>query len=139
MYKCNNKKCGHIFEYAHTVKEIHNMNIPPFERIAVCPNCGSDDFSEIRNVDKRIDKIDVAQTVIPALAWLHNFRDRLLESTGIPIDSDNDLNDNIWKLQDMLIDMVDPDTDKFIYSMRSAKTDEDAEKCIALFGEELNL
>lgn len=45
MYQC--RDCGYRFEYTASVFERHGLDNPPYERIAVCPNCKSTDFSEI--------------------------------------------------------------------------------------------
>lgn len=47
MYYCQD--CDYEFLYAEEVEERHNFENPPFEKIAVCPNCKGTKFSKIEN------------------------------------------------------------------------------------------
>lgn len=49
MYIC--ESCEGEFEEAETVIETHGLDTPPYEKIAVCPYCGADDFKEINEYD----------------------------------------------------------------------------------------
>lgn len=44
MYKCD--YCGIVFDEPAHIEERHGFSTPPYEKIAVCPVCGMDDFSE---------------------------------------------------------------------------------------------
>lgn len=68
MYRCN--QCEKIFNTADFYFEKHNLDSPPYERIAVCPYCGNDDFEKY---DINIEKIDVAEKILPAIAALNRY------------------------------------------------------------------
>ena len=53
MYICNS--CKGEFEVAKTVIETHGLDTPPYEKIAVCPYCGTTDFEEIDEDDLEED------------------------------------------------------------------------------------
>lgn len=46
MYRCQD--CEYEFLYAKTIEDQHSLDNPPFEKIAVCPNCKGRNFSEIK-------------------------------------------------------------------------------------------
>lgn len=46
MYRCQD--CDYQFLYADSLVDRHNLENPPFEKIAVCPNCKGRNFSEIK-------------------------------------------------------------------------------------------
>ena len=47
MYICN--ICGNVFaeDEVEIVIEKHGLDTPPYEKIAVCPYCRSNDFEEV--------------------------------------------------------------------------------------------
>ena len=51
MYRCN--RCGNVFadDEFNFVIETHGLDSPPYERIAVCPYCGSDFYEEVNEED----------------------------------------------------------------------------------------
>ena len=49
MYRCNH--CGSKFDEFDIVNERHGFVTPPYEKIAVCPHCGIDNYEEIDEED----------------------------------------------------------------------------------------
>ena len=47
MYRCQD--CDYEFLYSEEIKEPPNLPVPPYESIAVCPNCKGENFSKIEN------------------------------------------------------------------------------------------
>ncbi len=47
MYQC--QYCGCVFDEDEFdfVVETHGLDTPPYEKIAVCPMCGADDYTEL--------------------------------------------------------------------------------------------
>ncbi len=50
MYKC--ESCGCKFVECDFVVETHGLSTPPYESIAVCPSCGSDNYDDFYEEDE---------------------------------------------------------------------------------------
>ena len=44
MFKC--ESCGCKFDEVEFVTETHGLSSPPYEKRAICPYCGSDNYEE---------------------------------------------------------------------------------------------
>lgn len=64
------KCCNKYFYNPKFYYERHGFDTPPYERVAVCPECGSDDYIEF---ECSIEKIEVAQKLLPALMQLNKY------------------------------------------------------------------
>lgn len=64
------RDCSRYFHNPKYYYERHGFDTPPYERVAVCPECGSDDFIEF---DCHIEKTEVAQKLLPALMQLNRY------------------------------------------------------------------
>lgn len=51
MYRCESCGCEFAEDEFDFVIETHGLDTPPYERIAVCPSCGSDNYEEFYGED----------------------------------------------------------------------------------------
>ena len=51
MYRCNKCDGGFAEDEVEIVTETHGLDTPPYEKIAVCPYCGSTNFEEVNEED----------------------------------------------------------------------------------------
>ena len=51
MYICNLCKGEFDEDEFDFVIEKHGLDTPPYEKIAVCPHCGADDYEELEEED----------------------------------------------------------------------------------------
>ena len=116
MYRCED--CGLLFETPHTVAEVLSKLLPPFERIAVCPDCKGTNFSEH---NPNIPKITVAERLLEALADLHRYQNALKELYGEDC-GNKELDEAVGNITELILEMfpfTDAKTDKLIYSVCS--------------------
>ena len=78
MYRCQD--CDYQFLYADSLVDRHNLENPPFEKIAVCPNCKGRNFSEIKRKELSafLDNVSL-QEVRKSSADIQRLFDQMLE------------------------------------------------------------
>ena len=47
MYRC--EVCGCEFDDPKVAYETHGLDHPPYEKIYLCPSCGSEDYEEVED------------------------------------------------------------------------------------------
>ena len=67
-YRCN--ECNKYFNQEKYYEEKHGLDSPPYEKVAICPKCGSGDFFEF---DFNIDKTEVAERILPVISLLNGY------------------------------------------------------------------
>ena len=117
-YRCNN--CGKVFSTPQIYYETHNLDSPPYERVAVCPHCKSGDF---RLFDTFVEKIDVVEKVLRAIAALNRYRDSLKDIFGPDCDNADFCESfgEITELISELFDFIPIEIEKRILNAHSAK------------------
>ncbi len=101
VFRCNN--CNREFETPHIYEEKHGLDNPPYERVAVCPDCKSDDFCLF---NKSIDKIDVALKLLYAIAALNRFCYSINDLLGSDC-RNSDLGEGIGSMLELTSEMFD--------------------------------
>ncbi len=115
---CN--RCHKMFSAPEFYNEKHGLDAPPYERIAVCPKCSSDDFLRF---DTLIEKIEIAEKLLPVIMQLNRYIDAIRDVFGIHIKND-DLLDGLEILAECIGEMfcfIDIDMQKKVFEMRSEK------------------
>lgn len=92
------KDCNRYFNNPKYYYERHGFDAPPYERVAVCPECGGDDFIEF---DCHIEKAEVAQKLLPVLMQLNRYCDTCIDSES------DDLIGSIEAIAELINDMFE--------------------------------
>lgn len=101
MFFC--RDCGGKFDNPGSYEETHGLEYGPYECVVVCPYCGSDNFTEINIA---IEKIEIAEIVVPMIQKLNKFVDGLENFYGTEI-KNSDLLDCIDDATGLIADMFD--------------------------------
>lgn len=120
------KKCDRFFDTAQIYEEKHGLDAPPYERIAVCPICRGDDFLKFDTV---IEKMDVAEKLLPAVMHLNRYINALKDIFGADI-INIDLSEGVETVAEFIceiFDFMDVDTQRKILNMNNEK---DADKIL---------
>lgn len=105
MFKCLD--CKHEFDTPDTYEERHGLDTPPYESVAICPECKSTEFTEWESA---VEKSEVTHTIVNALAALnrlHNNIDDIFNGFK---------NDDIELAQGLLSEFIIEMYDEFIPS-----------------------
>lgn len=130
-YLCKN--CKRFFNDAIFYEEGHGFASPPYEMVAVCPRCKSDDFIAFIST---IEKIEVAEKTLPVIKNLNNFIFLLSEIFGSKIRCSN-LSDSVEELTEFICEMFDfinVDTQRNIFEI---KNENDVNKILLILKGEL--
>lgn len=115
-YYC--KDCNKFFDNLNFREEKHGLDYPPYERIAVCTNCGSNNFVIHKNF---IEKIDVAEIILPVAMYLNRYCNALKDIYGGSIKNE-ELNTSVEIIVEAIGEMfefIDNDVDREIFKMSS--------------------
>lgn len=97
------KGCSRLFDTPKIYDENHGLDAPPYERVAVCPVCRSDDFLKFDTV---IEKTEVAEKLLPAIMHLNRYFNTLNDVFGADIKNDN-LADGVETVVELIYEMFD--------------------------------
>ncbi len=125
--------CDRVFDTPEYYDESHGLDSPPYERVATCPECRSDDFITFDTVTY---KDDVVEKVIPAIAALNRLSDNLNDVFGNKMNND-DLSEGLGLLTELVCEMfyfMDVDIEKRLMNM---STDNDVDKILMYLKGEL--
>lgn len=125
--------CERIFDTAEYYDESHGLDSPPYETVAICPECRSDDFIAFETM---IYKDEVVEKVLPAIAALNRLSGNLSDIFGNSMDN-NDLNEGLGLLTELVCEMfyfMDVDIEKRLMNM---STDNDVDKLLMCLKGEL--
>lgn len=98
-YRC--ETCKKIFNSPKFYEERHGLDSPPYERVAVCPNCQSDNFYLFETT---VEKIEVAEKLLPVIAALNRYSDSIKDVFGIQADNP-DFCEGINTINELLYEM----------------------------------
>lgn len=76
-YRCD--VCKKIFHTPRFYYEKHGLDNPPYERVAVCPNCNSENFCSF---DTSIEKTEVAEKLLFAVAAFNRYSEKIKDIFG---------------------------------------------------------
>ncbi len=96
-------KCGKYFDELKIYEERHGFEHPPYERVSVCPLCNGDDYYTFNSY---VEKIDIAEKILPIIMRLNRFHNILKKIFGKNI-SNNDLSDCMEMLVEVIVEMFD--------------------------------
>lgn len=125
MFKC--KDCGREFYDFSTYQETHGLDSGPYEDVAVCPECSSDDFTEW---EPDIEKIEVASALVDVIVTLNHLHSELSDLFGKNFeneDLENARSISIEIIEEMYGDFISSATSKLL---QNGTTDNDAEKIL---------
>ncbi len=115
------KKCRRYFDKLKIYEERHGFDQPPYERVAICPECNGDDYFEF---DRFIEKQDVAEKLLPIIMKLNKLYESFTAVFGNKI-LNRDLSDSLEMAVELIVEMFDfLDID---LQKRILKMDNDAE------------
>ncbi len=77
-FRCNT--CHKAFEMPKIYYEKHGLTTIPYEAVAICPHCNSDDFIIF---DKEIEKIEVAERLLYAVSAFNRYYSSVKDMFGI--------------------------------------------------------
>ena len=97
------EECHRIFDAPKFYNERRCLDVPPFERVAICPFCDGDEFLIF---DTLIEKIEVAEKLIPAVMRLNRYTNSIKNIFGIHI-KNNDLDDGVGMMMELIAEMLD--------------------------------
>lgn len=98
---CN--RCKRYFDEMKIYEERHGLDTPPYERVAVCPECNGDDYFKF---DCLIEKQDVAEKLLPIIMKLNRFYKSLTDIFGKNI-LNSDLSDSVEMSVELIVEMFD--------------------------------
>lgn len=97
------KRCERYFDDVKIYEERHGFEYPPYEKIAVCPNCEGDDFFKFNLI---VDKFDVAEKIMAAIMYLNRFSNSLMNVFGERC-ANSDLSDSIGLMVELVVEAFD--------------------------------
>ena len=112
------KGCNRLFDTPRIYDEKHGLDAPPYERVAVCPVCRSDDFLKFDTV---IEKTEVAEKLLPAVMHLNRYFNTLKDVFGADT-KNTDLADGVETVVELIyeiFDFIDVDMQRKIFEMES--------------------
>ena len=112
------KGCGRLFDTPIIYEEEHGLDSPPYERVAVCPLCRSDNFLKFETV---IEKTEVAEKLLPAVIYFNRYISTLKDVFGTHIKND-DLDNGVETVVELIsetFDFIDIDVQRQIFEMNS--------------------
>ena len=98
---CNG--CNRYFDEAKIYCETHGLDNPPYERVAVCPRCDSDDFIKF---EPCIEKLEVAERLLTAVKSFNLHIGSLEDVFGIEM-KNCELTDGVEMLIEFICEMFD--------------------------------
>lgn len=110
------KGCRRMFDVPKFYDESHGLDSPPYERVAVCPRCDGDDFLRF---DPVIEKIEIAEKLLPAIMHLNRYMRDLNNVFGGEI-KNTDLLEGVGIMAEEINEMFDflpPEIEKKIFEM----------------------
>lgn len=119
MYRCN--CCNKVFDTASFYYERHNLDSPPYEKIAVCPYCEGDNFDKY---DISVEKIEVAEAILPIIAALNRYCLGLKDVFGADC-INSDLNDGFFGLCEFVSELFPFMSTEMEKQMMNINTDKD--------------
>lgn len=114
------KGCKVLFDTPKFYEEEHGLDTPPYERMAVCPACSSDNFLKFDTV---IEKTEVSEKLLPAIAALNRLTNDLSNIFGNKI-VNADLSEGLGLITELISEMfcfIDSDIERKILKMDSEK------------------
>ncbi len=127
------KKCNKFFNEAKLYDELHGLDSPPYERVAVCPNCEDDGFVKFEFM---VEKIEIAEKILPVIMYLNRYVNALKNVFGERI-KNFDVDDSLEILIETLLelfDFCDKDTERKMFEMCS---DSELRRILMIFKGEL--
>ena len=112
------KDCYKFFDNPNYSDEKHGLDSPPYERIPICTNCGSSNFVIHKNF---IEKIDVAEIILPVAMYLNRYCNALKDIYGGSIRNE-ELSTSVEIIVEAISEMfefLDNDVDREILKMSS--------------------
>lgn len=100
-FRCSG--CDTYFDSVKIYEEKHGLDAPPYEKRAVCPKCGGDDFNEFVF---KIEKLEVVEQLLSAMMHLNIYRNDLSDIFGDRINNIN-FSEAIDILYELIIEMFD--------------------------------
>lgn len=114
------RKCRKLFDDLCIYGEKHGFDYPPYERIAVCSKCGS---TEIETFNTFIEKSEVLEKVLPAIAALNRLDGELKDIFGSGA-SNNNLAEGLGLVNELVSEMfsfIDVGIERKILKMLTEK------------------
>ena len=128
MYKC--EECRRTFEAPETFYEKHGLDCPPYEKICLCPFCGSSEFDDYIPLPTSIEKETVFEFVVEAITkinyYLYSKEDNNVENLEIAVS----------KLINLIQEMLD-DTSEIDYLLLNATSELEKNKILDLIIKQL--
>lgn len=121
-FRCND--CNKFFSETQFYDEKHGLDNPPFERLAVCPICGSSNFAAI---DFKIDKFEISEKILPAIALINSGINQIRDVFGQKSANSN-LDGGIAMLNELMIDMFSFISGDIERKILSCTTEKDVER-----------
>lgn len=112
------KGCHKLFDTPKIYEEKHGLDTPPYERVAVCPSCNSDDFLKF---DTLIEKTEIAEKLLLAVMHFNRYGELIKDVFGNGADNADFCMgvELIAELISEMFDFIDSDAQKKILRMSS--------------------
>ena len=101
MYFCVD--CERYFEERKFYYETHGLDTPPYERVRICPNCGSDNYYYFETT---VEKTEIIENLLCAIMKINRLSDGICNLFGCDA-ANEDLAETFGILQEMVEDMFD--------------------------------
>lgn len=95
--------CKKIFDVSHFCFERHGLDSEPYERVAVCPVCRGSNFL---NFETHIEKIEIAEKLLPAIASLNRYINAVKDIFGFDV-KNRDLSDGVNIIVELIGELFD--------------------------------
>ena len=97
------KNCKRFFDETKSLEERHGLSSPPYEIIAICPFCSSDNFE---GFDIKVEKGFITEKLLPAIMHLNKHLGAIKDVFGMNIEN-SDLEYGIEILIETIGEMFD--------------------------------
>lgn len=116
MFFC--RDCGDMFDTPSSYEERHGLDLAPYESVAICPHCGSDNFSEF---ESSVEIIEIAEHMVPMILGLNKYVNELENLYGTEIKNSNllDCIDSSTEFLADLFDFMDIDLQRKLLKMKN--------------------
>lgn len=95
--------CGKYFDKPDIYEEKHGLDSPPYQRVPICPMCEGENFYHF---DILIEKIEVAEKILPVVMLLNDFSNSLKAAFGADIKIEN-ITSSVEIVCEMISEMYD--------------------------------
>lgn len=115
-FRCCN--CETVFANPEIYYETHGLDCPPYERVAVCPKCKSDNYNSF---DLAVEKSEVAERLLFSIAAFNRYCEVIKRAFGNSIENEN-FEEGYENLSEFICEMfsfITADAERKIFTLKN--------------------